>query len=389
MPSRSASRRKAKRNASSKMKTLTKPNHHSSPNVQSQGKCDLRFRSCQEENGSVGKLKPTGQNYPFVAVEEKKRGYCLSRGAEQVSAGKNKMEGSFNGTLEETQKVESQSEQDKEVTVETGGEASVTENPESLIEPPKENDDENKELTDSVKVEEKEGVSESVVEPVESSTRDFTEQVEESVENPEGTDKVEFESKQEDVKDLPPQEDASGFSSTVEEVKELEDKDLPSSVEENELPAVVADENLRGTEPVEPTEVLEKTEETQAPPLEDDSSSSLTASDIVSKVTEETTLLKSDDTKTEAISKGTEETATDVKIEESSVVHETSKGNTNESSQPLANVPADETTSATVKDKNEIPRSIENPTIESVNESQHTGWRSCCGLLEVLRGGDR
>ncbi|KAI4308081.1 hypothetical protein L6164_031193 [Bauhinia variegata] len=382
MPSRSASRRKPKRNASNKTKNLTKPNRHSSPNIQSQGR-KLQIRKADTY------IK---QKYPVVVVEEekgKRRGYYFSAGVALVSAGQNKMEGSLNGTLEETQKVESQSEQDKEVEIkssaDSGGEVSVNENPESLIEQPKENEEESKELIDSETLEEKQEVSESVV----ASIGDFTEEVKESVEILVGSDKIESESKQEEVKDLPSQEEASGFSPTLEVAKELEEKDFPSSLEKNELPTDVADESL-GTEPIETNEVLEKTEETQAPSLEDNSGSSLPLSDVVPMVTEETTLIVSDETnKTEAIPKGIEETATDVKIEESSVVHETSKETTNESSQPVVNVPADETTSVTVQDKTEIPRSMENPTTISVNERQQAGWRSCCGLLEVLRGGDR
>ncbi|TKY57234.1 heat shock 70 kDa protein 18 [Spatholobus suberectus] len=303
MPS-AASRRKAKQ--AKKLKTLTTPNHHSSPADQLRGTAVFANRS-------------------------------------------KKMEESPNGTLQESQKEETQSlSHDNEVAVKVddspGGDIAITdeEAPQS---------GKNKELIESGKVEEtEEDVSESVAET----------------------------SEPEAVKDA--QVGNTVESGTVEwELKEEQGEHLvsePDVVKETDLhPSVSGNEGLRETEVVAEEE---KNVLSSVVTKEVFGDSSLPQTDVASEETVETSVPKSDESDKVAptIIEKSLEPSLDEKVEEPS-------GGQEESSHESAKEPFQP--SPTVLEA----ESTENPTIAPVAQRENSPWKSCCGIFEIMLGGGR
>ncbi|XP_020240361.1 uncharacterized protein LOC109819149 [Cajanus cajan] len=309
----SASRRKAK-----KLKTLTILNHHSSPADQLQG----------------------------AAVS---------------SNHSKKMEGSLNGTLQNTQNEETQSlSQDKEVAVEVDEETPQT---------PSE------ELVESSKVEEtQEDVTESVAETFESdAVKDAQDESSKELES----DTVELELKEqqeEKEKDLAPSEDnnnnneassVSGNEGLGEtEVVETVVKDMEVGEEEENVLSSVVTVKLQ-------EETSEVFGDSSLPPT----------GDVVSEETVETSVAKSDESDKivapTIIEKSLDlEPTLDEKVgEPSGGQEESSNESAKETSQPSPSVPEAEST--------------ENQTIGPVTQSENSSWKSCCGLLEIVMGGSR
>ncbi|XP_027368578.1 uncharacterized protein LOC113874556 [Abrus precatorius] len=292
------------------------------------------------------------------------------------------MEGSLDGTLQDTQKVASLSEEDKGVVVETAadedgvrsfsettpdGDIAVTD--EEAIQ-----NEEKKELIESSKVEERIYVFESVAddsfEP--GATKDAQ------------VDTVELELKDKEWKDF-----VSDVAVADDGVKEA--KLLPSE-DNKEISSVSGNEGLRETEVVETSikdmAVVEEKNVLSSvvtyrfnregeEPIEIYGNSSLTPIDVTSKETMEISIPKSDE------SEKVPPTIIEKSLESSMVdkVGEPSNESAKESFQvqPMPNVHA-EGTIATVQAKTEVvPRSTENGT----------SWMSCCGLFDIMTGGGR
>ncbi|KAG4382197.1 hypothetical protein AAZX31_14G026800 [Glycine max] len=292
-----------------------------------------------------------------------------------------KMEGSLNGALQDSHKVETQIlREDKEVVVEVddsqNGDIAITDEEA----PPNE---ENKELVDSGKVEVTQDVSESVCETFEPDAMKDGQ-----VENTMESDVVELELKEEEGKDF-----LSDLAVVNDEVKET---DLPSSESNNELLSVSGNEGQRETEVVVETffkhmmfggeeknvlssvvtdKLLRESEEAN----EVYGDSSLPLTDVASEETVETSVLKSDENDQVAptiIEKSLDFEPTLDEIEEpSGGQEESSYESAKQSFQPSPSVPDAEST--------------ENPNIVPVAQRENTSWKSCCGLFEIMRGGDR
>lgn len=271
------------------------------------------------------------------------------------------MEGSLNGTYQNTQNEETQSlSQDKEVAVEVDEETPQT---------PSE------ELVESSKVEEtQEDVTESVAETFESdAVKDAQDESSKELES----DTVELELKEqqeEKEKDLAPSEDnnnnneassVSGNEGLGEtEVVETVVKDMEvGEEEENVLSSVVTDKLQEET-----SEVFR---DSSLPPT----------GDVVSEETVETSVAKSDESDKivapTIIEKSLDlEPTLDEKVgEPSGGQEESSNESAKETSQPSPSVPEAEST--------------ENQTIGPVTQSENSSWKSCCGLLEIVMGGSR
>ncbi|RDY00444.1 hypothetical protein CR513_16380, partial [Mucuna pruriens] len=279
-----------------------------------------------------------------------KGSFFLPAGVAVFANHSKKMEGSLNGTLQDSNKVETQSlSQDKEVTVEvydsTDVDIGITDE-----------EEENKEVVESGKVEEtQEDVSESVDDSFEPDA----------------------------VKDA--QVDNTVESETVElELKE-DCVSNPDLVKKTYLPpSLSGNMGLRETEVVETivkvTTVAEEnnvlseklfTEGEEAIKVYGDASLPLT--DVASQETVETSVLKSgesDEVAPTIIEKSLDlEPYLDEKVEEiSGGQEESSYESAKESSQPLPSVVPD-------------AENNENLTIVPVPQREYTSWRSCCGLF--------
>ncbi|XP_061369848.1 uncharacterized protein LOC133312630 [Gastrolobium bilobum] len=306
------------------------------------------------------------------------------------------MEGSLS---EEAQKVESLSE-DKEVSVEVDADDGISK---SLSDEHATQSEENSGLVESGKVEETQDVSE---EP-----NDFSDLIKAAqVDNIMVSDTVELELKEDQGKDFQSPEDTGGIFSD-HGVKETE---LPPSEDNNELSSVSRNEGLQETEEVETVNDLTVAEEEKndlssvvtegllkegEEPNEIYNFSSQPPTDVVSKETQEASIPKSDEsdkvplTITGEVPKGIERSLVPSMVEKDEEhldAQESSYETAKDSFQPSANVTDDESTSATVKNQTEAPRSTENPTIvPPVTQRQYTSWKSCCGLFEILSRGDR
>ncbi|KAJ1379008.1 hypothetical protein SESBI_47278 [Sesbania bispinosa] len=317
----SGSRRKAKQSKKLTTLTTTKSNHHSSPAVQLQG-------------------------------------------SSAVSAKHSKMEGSFNGTLEDTLKVTEESlSQDKEVVAEVAA-AVASETPNVDIA-----------ITDKQAAENEDQVESS---NMEEETKDVAEEsVADSDSKIENTLSSELGLKEDadGVKEteLPPSEDNDNKLSSVSENEGLKETEVDAEEEKNVLSSAVTDDGLL-KEGEEPNKII-------------NISSSLPPTDEVSKETSNPNADESDKvppTITGEVPKGIEKAGEQSDVQESS-----SYDSAKESFQPSPNILDAKTTSTNVQDRAEEPRSFENPTIAPVTQRQRTSWNSCCGLFEILRRGDR
>lgn len=293
------------------------------------------------------------------------------------------MEESSNGELEEIQKLKSQ-EEDKKVVVEESGEGKaeaesvrevvVNGNSESV------NDDRDGEaepveispqVVDSVELQEEKTVIDSVVDPIEtevSLAEELTEDVEVAVEISETPDGVAgSESKESEVNISQSLEESNGVSAdeTNDLSKAIKEETLPSSNESNGVSQVV-------------TEVVsEKIGEIILPPFEENGEVPPAISDVVSKKTEETKL--------PVLEQNTEKS--------SNAAYSESRGKVDEPNQTMADLDSVVDTSNPCESVNkpEIPGSTGNPPIISLSRRNFrpTSWRSCCGLLDILRRSDR
>lgn len=268
------------------------------------------------------------------------------------------MEESSNGKLEQIQKVESQ-EEDKKIVVEELGEVqgdaeSVREivdnrNPESANV-----DRDDPQVVDSRELEEEKTIIDSVVDPNEpeaSLAKELTEDAEVAVEMSEAHgDIAESESKETEVRISQSLEESNCVSAdeTNDLSKATEEETLPSDDEKNEVSQAV-------TETIGEIILPSSEENSEAPPV---------ITDIVSKGIEETKL--------PVLEQHTEES---------------SKGKVDELNQAMANSGTVDDTCNPPKLANEpetIPGSTGNP-----GNFRPTSWRSCCGLLDILRRSDR
>ncbi|KAJ7965097.1 hypothetical protein O6P43_014802 [Quillaja saponaria] len=330
------------------------------------------------------------------------------------------MEGSSNGELKETQKVDSQDE-DKQVIIQDAGDVksvvdsereidlsngnfvsadeihgdNSTRSDRSLDEvtEPKE---EGPQIVESGQVEEKEEFSESVVDsvqPVLSAFNDIIDGNKASIDNLVASNNIELE-KKEKVMPLP-----------GEEVKGLKDNSLPSLKETN------VNEGLKGTQELAADEVLKGIEETNLPILEEkiisfpdadalketgDANFSSPEAEENNGISDATIPYENNEvplTITDAVSKGIEDTKLqdlDKSVGESSAADEASEENANDESQPLANIHAVDTSNALVQARQRnISEGTGNPTIISVSPRHLSSWKSCCGLLDILHSRDK
>ncbi|KAK7300137.1 hypothetical protein RJT34_10972 [Clitoria ternatea] len=271
-----------------------------------------------------------------------------------------KMEGSLNGTLQDAQKVESLRE-DKEVVVEVSADAADT----FIRDEKATQSEEKKRQIESGKDKEEDCFSDA------------------QVKNTQDSDTVDLELKE---TELATSEDNNEFSSENDGLRESNEvvvetviKDMTVSEEKNVLSSVVTDELLRreGEEPNEkygtslPLTYLASEEtvdvETSIPKLGE---SEKVIQTIIEKSLEPYVYEK-----TEELSHVQEESS-----------YESAK---DESFQSSPNVNHAESPSATVQHKIEVPRTTENPTIVPVTQRQHSSWKSCCGLFEIMTSGDR
>ncbi|CAK8538758.1 unnamed protein product [Lathyrus sativus] len=291
------------------------------------------------------------------------------------------MEGNFNGTLCDMQKVEEESSsEDKEVVVEASDDDVYDGKSKSVsdehVEPCK-------------VVEEEEDVSETVDESLESS--DAIEG--NRVENIEDLKTVELEFKEENK-----EEKGEDFIS-------VEDDEV---VEGTELATKENNEGLRESEVVETVRDLRVGEDENVLstlPSLDVVSVSRESDDVVEKVVSpkgiEESLVKSTYEKDEEQSDIQESSSAyesakesfqpssnvpSVDEHEESSAYESAK----ESFQPSSNVHDSENINVNEQDRVEESRGIENQgSIFSVTQRQQSSWKNCCGLLEILRPGDR
>ncbi|KAJ0110405.1 hypothetical protein Patl1_01469 [Pistacia atlantica] len=296
------------------------------------------------------------------------------------------MEESSNGKLEEIQKVESQ-EEDKKVVVEESREVKVE--AESLREivvngnsesanGDRDGDDSSSQssssdeeaetvenspqVVDSGELEEEKTVINSVVDPIEpevSLAEELTEDVEVAVEILDAHDDVaESESKEIEVNISQSLDESNGVSTD-------ETNDMSKAIEEETLHS--SDENNGASQVV--TEIVsEMIGEIILPSSEENGE--VPPADVVSNAIEETKLPVLEQNAKESPSTVDEPNQTMANV-----------GNVDDTSNPgeLANKP--ET----------IPGSTGNPPIISLTQRNFrpTSWRSCCGLLDVLRRSDR
>lgn len=84
-------------------------------------------------------------------------------------------------------------------------------------------------------------------------------------------------------------------------------------------------------------------------------------------------------------------TSTHEKVEEQLDVQESSSyESAKESLQQSSNVHDSESNSVNEQDTIEESRGIENQgSVFAVTQRQHTSWKNCCGLFEILRHGER
>ncbi|KAJ7960683.1 neurofilament medium polypeptide-like [Quillaja saponaria] len=314
------------------------------------------------------------------------------------------MEGSSNGELEETQKVDSQYEAmqviiqdagevkssvdtEREIDLINGNSGSANETQYedattcsgSSLDAMAEQKLKISEMGESGEVEETEEVSESVddpVQPVSSLSNDIHNRVNISVDNLISSSNLEQELKENKDKVLPLLDETSESSViTDEEVKGLEDNTLPSLKETNVFYGVVANESLKETEEIPTDEVSKGIEERILP----------TSPDEMLKETGDAKLSSPE------TSKGISPPVTSVKetvADESAEVPPTIADAV--SKEPVANIRSVDSSNTSVQDKQ--PPTSEgpgNPTIIPVTRRRLASWRNCCGLLEVLRGSER
>ncbi|CAJ1971351.1 unnamed protein product [Sphenostylis stenocarpa] len=278
-------------------------------------------------------------------------------------------EGFLNGTMQDSQKEETQSlNEDTEVAVEVDdsqdGDIVITDEEKA------QQSEESKELVESSKVEEThKDVSESVAETFEAdAVKDA--QIENTVES--DTVKLEFhedfESDPDGVKetDLPPSVSGNEGLRETEVVETTIVKDMTVEEEEKNAVSHAVSEKLLG-EGEEANEVC--------------GDSSLTLADVASEETVETSVPKSDESGKVAptmIEKSLDlNQPLDEKVEEpSGTLEESSYESAKESFQPSPSVVPDAETN-------------ENPTIVPVTQRETSSWKSCCGLIEIMTGGDR
>ncbi|XP_073221174.1 uncharacterized protein [Cicer arietinum] len=270
------------------------------------------------------------------------------------------MEGYFNETLHDTQKVEKEESlsKDKEVVAVEVASAAAADDDDCG------------------------GKSKSL-----SDTQDVV-KIDEQVENALASETVELELKEEKKEDFISLEDNDGFSSVMAN-HVVEQTELPSSEDNNE--------GLRETEVVEAIKDMTGSEEEKNVLFSNEVniSSSLPLSDVVSRgVYLEKSGSKSDEGEKGNPPKGIEQslvTSTYEKVEEQSDIQESSSyESAKETLQPSSNFPDSESNSAAEQVMIEESRSIENPeNIFPVTQRQHTSWKSCCGLFEIMRRGDR
>lgn len=278
------------------------------------------------------------------------------------------MEDSSNGKLEETREVESVNER-KDVAVEDVGDSPKLVQIESV---------KNLEINDENS------------EPASKRAISILEEIVESAEKVLDGDDSSSSSSSEEETDVPAEEAGDDQVEKKEALVSLSN-DLSEEVPVND------DE----TEEVDGSSPVETEEKTVSSLVEDD-----VVADLASKGVEETKFQSSNqknDSSDEAVvtcavSKGSEEEIkspfVEQKIDEanSALAEEVSKGieennnKTGESSQAVH-----EAASGNVGQHPEIPENAENPSVVAVTRAslERTSWKSCCGLLEVLRRSDR
>ncbi|KAK2431579.1 hypothetical protein QL285_029786 [Trifolium repens] len=271
------------------------------------------------------------------------------------------MEGNFNGTLKETQKVEEESlNEDKDLAVEVSADDDFDGKSKSQSDTKDDVDvdiDIDEQVESDKVVKETENVSETVAESLESSDAIEANQVENSLDS----ETVELE---------------------LKEDHEVEQTELATSKDNNEG---LKEDNDEVVETVKDMTVAE--EENVLP-----------STDVVSisrEVVLETNDPKSDYEVEKVVPpKGVEEslvTSTYEKVKEQLNVQESSSyESAKESLQQSSNAVDSESNSVTEQDKIEESRGIENQgSIFAVTQRQQTSWKSCCGLFEILGHGDR
>ncbi|CAI8586813.1 unnamed protein product [Vicia faba] len=290
-----------------------------------------------------------------------------------VSENHSEMEGNFNGTLHDMRKVEEESSsEDKEVAVEVFDDDVYDGKSKSVSD----------EHVESCKVVEEEDVSETVGESLESSDAIEANRVE----NIEDSETVELEFKEENKEEKGEDDDV------------VEETELATSNENNE--------GLRESEVVETVRdvtVGEDENVLSSLPSLDVVSVSRESDDVVEKVVSpkgiEEPLVKStyekDEEQLDIQESSAYESAKEsfqpssnahgVNEQEELSAYESAK----ESFLPFSNVPDSDNNSFNEQDRVEECRGIENQgSIFSVTQRQHTSWKNCCGLFEMLRHGD-
>lgn len=273
------------------------------------------------------------------------------------SANHSKMEDSFNGTLQDTQKVETSLIEDKQMVVDdaTAADADATSKETygvdiAMTGKQTEQSEENKTEDDA-----SESVAETF-EPIEPSPTDSSDAIK--------YDTVELELKEDEGKDFQSPEDADGVKETEllpsddnnelsavsgnEEVVETIKDMMIAEEEKNVLSSVVTDEGSNknyGSSSLPPTEASKETLETSVPePDESDKAPPIFTGEEPKAIEE--TLVPS----------------TYEKVGEQSHFQEPSSyESARETFQPSPNVPLAESTSPVEQDKTEEPRSTENP----------------------------
>lgn len=287
------------------------------------------------------------------------------------------MEGNFNGTLHETQKVEEESSsEDKGVAVEVSadddcdGKSKFIGDTEDVVDI-----DEHVESCKVVK--QTEDGSETDFESLDNSLNvSSPNESSDTIEVNQVENKIASETLEVELKDEKGEEDCK----SIEDSDGVAQTELATSKDNNE--------GFKVTEVVETDKDMTVAEEENVLP----------STDVVSisrEVALETSGKGIDDGDAKVVPpKGVEEslvTSTHEKVEEQLDVQESSSyKSAKESLQQSSNVHDSESNSVNEQDMIEESRGIENQgSIFAVTQRQHTSWKNCCGLFEILRHGDR
>ncbi|XP_058742992.1 uncharacterized protein LOC131615843 [Vicia villosa] len=280
-----------------------------------------------------------------------------------VSENRSEMEGNFNGVLHDTRKVEDESSsEDKEVAVEVFDD-DVYDGKSKCV---------SDEHVESCKVvEEEEDVSERVGESLESSDAIEADRVEDI----EDSETVKLEFKKEKVEDDDVVEENEGLreSEVVETVRDVtvgEDENVLSTLPSLDVVSVSRESDDVVEKVISPKGVEEPL--VKSTYEEDEEQLDVQESSSAYESAKESFQPSSN--------------VPSVNEQEESSAYESAK----ESLQPSSNVHDSENNSVNEQDRVEESRGIENQgSIFSVTQRQPSSWKNCCGLLEVLRHGDR